>query len=115
MSCFSNKLSRASILLVAFRKDFDCTFISSSGSNRGTPSLANLESTSSTFLKVFSRASTGKRSLGMYIRMLLSLSICERGNEITTGSPRSLRGTIFIVFFPLLSLFTEHLVRTSTV
>lgn len=63
---------------------FFLTFISSSGSNKGIPSLANLEITSSTFLNVFSRASTGKRSFGMCIRMLLSPSICELDRKRNT-------------------------------
>lgn len=49
------------------------TFISSSGSSKGTPSLENLERTSETFFKVFSRASSGKRSLDMITRTLLNL------------------------------------------
>lgn len=40
---------------------------------------------------------------------------CERGNEITIGSPFEFRGITLIDFFPPISLLTKHLVRTSTV
>ena len=54
------------------------TFISSSGSRRGTPFSANLERTSETFFSVFSRASKGKRSFGIVNNLrLLKLIICS--------------------------------------